>query len=213
MPTPSETTLSRIKSCGIIAIIRGDYSVDELLVMCRALFTGGVPVFEITLNSTHVEAAIPVIRKALPDATVGAGTVRTEEQVDLANKIGAQFLVSPNFDAASVSLSRSLDLLHLPGVLTPTEAETAFRAGCPAVKVFPADELGPDYIRALRAPLDDIGFVPTGGVDLFNLATYRQAGALAVGAGSKLVAGRQQSPSQLQTLAQQWRKTWDNALG
>jgi len=180
--------------------------------MGRALYAGGITVVEITLNSPNVEAGIPALAESIPELTVGAGTVRTADQVEFAHGLGAQFLVSPNFDAISVAKSQELGLLHFPGILTPTEAEIAFRAGCPAVKVFPADGLSPSYIKAMCAPLDDIDFVPTGGVDLSNLAAYRRAGALAVGAGSTLIVGRGQSMEGLQAAAQEWRSTWDGAL-
>ncbi|ADE53137.1 bifunctional 4-hydroxy-2-oxoglutarate aldolase/2-dehydro-3-deoxy-phosphogluconate aldolase [Coraliomargarita akajimensis] len=212
MITSADTVFEQVKACGIIAIVRGDYAVDEFVAIGRALHAGGISVIEITLNSAHVREGIPALIDSNPDLLVGAGTVRTVAQVELAQQLGAQFLVSPNFDSESVARSQALGLLHFPGVLTPTEAEMAFRAGCPAVKVFPADLLSPNYIRALRAPLDDIGFVPTGGVDLHNLADYRRAGALAVGAGSTLVAGRGQSISELESLAREWRQTWDEAV-
>lgn len=211
MTAASREILECVKTCGVIAIIRGDYTADEFVAIGNALNAGGINTVEITLNSANVEAGIPAMMKRVPGLTVGAGTVRTVDQVAYAHQLGAQFLVSPNFDAPSVALSQKLGLLHFPGVFTPTEAEVAFRAGCSAVKIFPADELGPRYIKAMRAPLDDIGFVPTGGVDLHNLAAYRKAGAIAVGAGGTLIAGRQQSMEELQAVARAWRKTWDAA--
>ena len=211
MSVSSQIVLEKVKACGVIAIIRGDYTADEFVAIGRALSAGGINVVEITMNSKQVEAGIPALIAAQLDLCVGAGTVRTKEQVEQAHRLGAQFLVSPNLDIASVQHSQALDLLHFPGVFTPSEAETAYRAGCPAVKVFPADLLSPQYIRALRGPLDDISFVPTGGVDLHNLAGYRKAGAIAVGAGDTLIAGRGQSMDELEAVARQWRKTWDNA--
>ncbi|MEM6884552.1 MAG: bifunctional 4-hydroxy-2-oxoglutarate aldolase/2-dehydro-3-deoxy-phosphogluconate aldolase [Verrucomicrobiota bacterium] len=204
--------LEDVRACGVIAILRGDYSADEFVAIGQALHAGGISVLEITLNSSHVEAGIPALLESNPELTVGAGTVRTAAQVEQAHQLGAQFLVSPNFDATAIQRSQELGLLHFPGVFTPSEAEVAFRAGCSAVKIFPANDLGPGYLRAIRAPLNDIDFVPTGGVDLHNLADYRRAGALAVGAGSTLIAGRHQSMEELQQIAQTWRETWDGAL-
>ena len=109
--------------------------------------------------------------------------------MDGALDAGAAFLVSPNLDLRSVARSRERGALHLPGVFTATEAQSALHAGCPVVKLFPADALGPAYLKALRAPLNDIGFVPTGGVDADNITAYVRAGAVAVGVGSALVRG------------------------
>ena len=194
----SEGTAERVREAGIIAILRGAFSGDELGDIAEALVSGGVWVLEVTLNTTQALGGIERLRGLLGDrALVGAGTVRTEREVDASLDAGAQFLVSPNFDPASVARSRARKALHLPGVFTGSEAQAAFGAGCNLVKLFPADALGPAYLKALRAPLDDIGFVPTGGVDVTNLGDYVRAGAVAVGVGSALVRGPGQAPTEL----------------
>jgi 2-dehydro-3-deoxyphosphogluconate aldolase/(4S)-4-hydroxy-2-oxoglutarate aldolase len=142
---------------------------------------------------------------------IGAGTVRYGTQVQPALDAGAQFLVSPNFDPDTVARARMAGLLHLPGIFTPSEAQTAFTAGCTVLKLFPADTVGPAYLKALRAPLDDIEFVPTGGINLENIAAYRRAGAVAVGLGSQLVAGRQQASDELTARAKALRAAWEAA--
>jgi 2-dehydro-3-deoxyphosphogluconate aldolase/(4S)-4-hydroxy-2-oxoglutarate aldolase len=177
-----------LRSGGIIAIVRGNFGLERLRAIGESLADGGVRALEVTLNSRSALEAIGMLHEALgPELLVGAGTVRTPDDVDAAIGAGARFLVSPNFDPASVARSRAADILHLPGVFTATEAQAAFVAGCPLVKLFPADALGPPYLRALRAPLDDIGFVPTGGIEAGNLAEYVRAGAVAFGVGSALV--------------------------
>lgn len=179
-----------IRAYGVIAILRGDFSVERLATISAALNDGGVNVVEITLNSRDALKGIEKLRsEAAGDILIGAGTVLTAESVDDAVTAGAQFIVSPNLDARSLERSRRHDILHLPGVFTATEAQSAFEAGCRTVKLFPCDALGPKYLRALRAPLNDIGFVPTGGIDKANLAGYIRAGAVAVGVGSSLVPG------------------------
>ena len=95
-------------------------------------------------------------------------------------------MVSPNFDHETVSFTLGKGLLHLPGVFTATEAQTAFAAGCRMLKLFPMETGGPAYLKALRAPLNDIEFVPTGGVSLENIAEYARAGAVATGLGIEL---------------------------
>jgi len=116
--------------------------------------------------------------------------------------------VAPNFDAATVQLAQARGMLHLPGVFTATEAETAFRAGCRMVKLFPSDVVGPKYLAALRAPLPDIEFVPTGGIDRHNIIEYRRLGAVAAGVGSALVTGPQQTMADLAERAQALRQGW-----
>jgi len=196
--TQTARLAEQIRAAGIIAIIRGDFPLDRLPVMAEALLRGGVSVVEVTLNSQNALPGIRFLRQQVGDRIlVGAGTVRTAAEVEQALAAGAQFLVSPNFDPASVARSRQADVLHLPGVFTPTEAQLAFAAGCRLVKLFPADALGPAYLKALRAPLDDIEFVPTGGIDAHNIPDYVRAGAVAFGVGSSLVTGPRQPPDEL----------------
>jgi 2-dehydro-3-deoxyphosphogluconate aldolase/(4S)-4-hydroxy-2-oxoglutarate aldolase len=169
---------------------------------------------EVTLNSQDALRGVQGLRRRFGDAlVVGAGTVRTVTDVAQAVEAGAQFLVSPNFDAASVARSGQARVLHLPGVFTPTEVQMAFAAGCTMVKLFPASALGPSYLRALRAPLDDVDFVPVGGVGVTDVADYVQAGAAALGIGSALVARGEQELDALTRRAAQFVAAWRQAQG
>lgn len=184
------TVEASIRSGGIIAIVRGNFPSDLLRGIGESLSAGGVRAIEVTLNSQAALEGIAMLREVLrDDILVGAGTVRTADDVSAALAAGAGFLVSPNLDPESVARSREAGVVHLPGVFTATEAQAASAAGCRLVKLFPADALGPAYLRALRAPLDDVGFVPTGGIGVENVAEYVQAGAVAFGVGSALVRG------------------------
>jgi 2-dehydro-3-deoxyphosphogluconate aldolase / (4S)-4-hydroxy-2-oxoglutarate aldolase len=210
--TPIDDTRARIRQGGIVAILRGDFAVDDMLRLGEALLAGGVDILEVTLNSKQALAALPELRQRLgSNMLVGAGTVRWATQVQAAAEAGAQFLVSPNFDPDTVLRARGAGLLHLPGVFTATEAQTAYAAGCSMLKLFPADTVGPAYLKALRAPLDDVEFVPTGGVSLDNIAAYARAGAAAVGLGSQLVAGRGQASAELTRRAAALRAAWQEA--
>ena len=207
-----ESASEKIKQTGIIAILRGDFSAEDTIRLGEALIAGTVRVMEVTLNSPSALTALPQLRKHFGDEMmVGAGTVRDVDQARAAREAGAQFLVSPNFDAETVTFARTNDLLHLPGVFTATEAQTAFSAGSRMLKLFPMEGLtnGPAYLKALRAPLNDIDFVPTGGVSLENIADYARAGAVAVGLGSKLVLSREQSSKDLTARAQALRQAWE----
>jgi 2-dehydro-3-deoxyphosphogluconate aldolase / (4S)-4-hydroxy-2-oxoglutarate aldolase len=199
---------------GLVAIVRGNFPTQKLLEVGDALLAAPVLVMEVTLNTTGALEAIELLRNRYGDnMVVGAGTVRTAAQLREAIAAGAQFSVSPNLDLATVELATSLDLLHLPGVFTPTEAQNAYAAGCKYVKLFPSDVMGPRYLKAIRAPLDDIGFIPTGGITPENVGDYIRAGAVAVGLGSALVTGPDQTMDDLITRARAIRSAWKEAKG
>lgn len=191
-----EQCAEHIRSSGIIAIVRGSFKLHHLLQIAESLLAGGIDIIEVTLNTSDALEGIRALRRNMDDhILVGAGTARTVNDINRAYDAGAQFTVSPNLDLASVRCSQDRGLLHLPGVFTASEAQAAFTLGCRMVKLFPAHLLGPAYLKALRAPLDDIEFVPTGGIDSDNLAGYVQAGAVAVGVGSALVTSPDQDPA------------------
>lgn len=191
--TQREEARWEIREAGLIAIIRGSYGLDALRSMVDALREGGVRVVEITLNSDDALEGIAALRRYTDDhSLIGAGTVRTAQDVNRAIEADAQFLVSPNFDPASAARACEADVLHLPGVFTASEAQSAFAAGCQMQKLFPAGQLGPSYLKALRAPLNDVNFVPTGGINPDRIGPFVEAGAVAFGVGSALIAGADQ---------------------
>ena len=191
-------TRDYVRAAGVIAIIRGDFPLESLAGIVDALAQGGVQLIELTLNSRSALEGIALLRRESPqDVLIGAGTVRTATEVEQVIAAGAQFLVSPNWEPNSAARAQALNVLHLPGVFTATEAQAAYAAGCNMVKLFPADVGGPAYLKALRAPLHDIDFVPTGGIDEHNIAAYINAGALAVGLGSALVRSPDQPLDEL----------------
>lgn len=177
----------RLKTDGLVAIVRGNFTLAEQRTIAEALAAGGVRVLEVTLNTTDALGSIARLNRDFDDLLVGAGTVRTADDARAALEAGAQFLIAPCLDLETVKLAHDHDTLILPGIFTATEAQTAFRAGCTMLKLFPADALGPAYLKALRAPLDDIDFVPTGGVNPETIADFYKAGAAAFGIGSYLV--------------------------
>ena len=204
----------QIKEGGIIAILRGDFSVEHTLRMADALLEGHVSIMEITLNSPVALQALPKLRDHFASKMlIGAGTVRNKDQARQASDAGAQFLVSPNLDLETVSFTQSTGILHIPGVFTATEIQGAFAAGCRMLKLFPMDGLakGVTYLKSIRAPFEDIDFIPTGGISLENIADYAHAGAVAVGLGSRLVGKKDQLLSELTARAQALRNAWDQA--
>jgi 2-dehydro-3-deoxyphosphogluconate aldolase/(4S)-4-hydroxy-2-oxoglutarate aldolase len=197
---------------GLVAIVRGNFPTQKVLQIGDALLAAPVLVMEVTLNTTGALESISLLRDRFGDKMlIGAGTVRTAQQFRDAVAAGAQFTVSPNLDLPTVEAALAADILHLPGVFTPTEAQQAFVAGCKIVKLFPSEVVGPKYLKAIRAPLDDIKFIPTGGITPENVGDYIRAGASAVGLGSALITGPDQSMDDLISRARAIRNAWKEA--
>ncbi|CAL9325401.1 bifunctional 4-hydroxy-2-oxoglutarate aldolase/2-dehydro-3-deoxy-phosphogluconate aldolase [Streptomyces sp. SudanB182_2057] len=191
-PSPAdEALLHALARQGLIAILRARRPAP-LVPVVLTLLEAGVRCVEITLPTPGALEALRELtgRRAgeLPPGTLlGAGTVTDPGQVPRAAAAGARFTVGPVYEPAVVDASRAAGLGSLPGCLTPTEAYAAWRRGASAVKLFPAEALGPRAVRALTAPLPDIPLVPTGGIGLDALPRYLAAGALACGVGSPLL--------------------------
>lgn len=214
MGANSERATAAIVEQGLIAIVRGNFPAKKLVEIGDALLASPVLVMEVTLNSSGALDGIRLLRERFGEQMwIGAGTVRTVAQFDQAVAAGAQFTVAPNFDAATAARATALDVLHLPGVFTASEAQTAYAAGCKMVKLFPSEIVGPQYLKALTAPLDDILFVPVGGITPDNVGEYIRAGAAAVGLGSALVTGPNQAMDDLITRARKIRAAWKAAKG
>ena len=182
-----QRTIQHIETGKIIAILRGDFAGREEEIVA-AMVAGGLTAVEVTLNSRDAFAAIHRLAKRFgSEIAVGAGTVLTPNEVPRAADAGAQFIVSPNRDFAVIEATKKLELISLPGCFTPSEIVEAVNAGADAAKLFPANSLGPAFVKALRGPLPNIRTVPTGGVTADLAREYFAAGAWAIGAGSELL--------------------------
>jgi 2-dehydro-3-deoxyphosphogluconate aldolase/(4S)-4-hydroxy-2-oxoglutarate aldolase len=126
---------------------------------------------------------------------VGAGTVMTPAEAELAIDAGAKFILSPSLDVETIQVTKELGAVSVPGAFTATEILMAWRNGADIVKVFPAS-VGPSYLRDLRGPLPQIRLMPTGGVNLNNIREFRAAGAVAFGIGSALVPAAQETTAE-----------------
>jgi 2-dehydro-3-deoxyphosphogluconate aldolase/(4S)-4-hydroxy-2-oxoglutarate aldolase len=186
--TSLSNIISRLQSPGIIAIVRAR-QLNQVSPMFRALLQGGITAVEITMTTPH---ALEVIRQACDEfgesCLVGVGTVLDPATCNAAINAGAEFVVTPICRTELVSVAHAADRAIMLGAYTPTEAQQAHEAGADFIKIFPADNLGPTYIKALRAPLPHLRIVPTGGVDLHNVREFFKVGCVAVGAGSSLVS-------------------------
>lgn len=190
----SKEVLNKILEGKIVAIVRGIPS-DEVVGLAEALERGGISCIEVTFDQSSAEKAqdtlkaISNIHKALGDRVcVGAGTVMTVEQVEAAAAAGAEYMISPNINAAVITRTKKLDKVSIPGAMTPTEVAYAYELGADIVKMFPAGVLGAAYIKAVKAPLKHIPVTAVGGVNPGNCAEFIRAGAVGVGVGGNLVS-------------------------
>ena len=176
-----------IESIGIVPVIRAS-SPEEARFAADAVCRGGIPIVEITMTVPGALDVISGLARTAPQILVGAGTVVNAESARRCAGAGAQFLVTPGFDAPTVAAAQELNLLIMAGALTPTEVMTAWKSGADFVKVFPCGNMGgPNYIKALKGPFPEVPLVPTGGVNLETAADYIRAGAAALGVGGELV--------------------------
>lgn len=183
----NEEIVNIINHTKIIAIIRG-IPKESLLPAVEALVSGGIRAVEITLNrSDAVDGIREIAAKLGEHITVGAGTVLTTEQVEAVADAGGRYIISPNTNVEVIRRTKELELISIPGALTPTEIVTAWTAGADYVKLFPAGNLGVGYLKALLSPLPDIPFLVVGGVGLDNIKDFLNAGACGAGIGGKLV--------------------------
>jgi 2-dehydro-3-deoxyphosphogluconate aldolase/(4S)-4-hydroxy-2-oxoglutarate aldolase len=182
-----EDQLRRVLDCGIVAVVRSPDS-QQLVEVARALADGGVAVVEITMSVPDALDVLRRVRAALGDRLLlGAGTILDPETARAALLAGAEYIVAPTLNLEVVRLCQRYDKLVMPGAFTPTEILTAWEAGADIVKVFPADVVGPAFLKALRGPLPQIRLMPTGGVDLSTAADFLKAGACCLGVGGQLV--------------------------
>lgn len=209
-----EDILHSILDCGLIAIVRLS-SAAHLERVAECLVEGGISVVEFTMNTPGALEALSRVRKSVGDDFVlGAGTVLDVQTARAAMRAGAEFIVSPNINPEVVSATSREERVSVPGAFTPTEVWAAMEAGADLVKLFPANFLGPDYLRTLRAPLSDVRLVPTGGVDTVNMKAYLDAGASALGVGSSLVNDARVSAGEFTAIsesARRYREAYDRA--
>ncbi len=179
--------LQHLTQPGIISVVRTDQPA-QLPAICEALLGGGVIAIEITFTVPNALEAIRECSRHFGDhALIGAGTVLDAATCRAAIEAGAQFIVSPITRHELVAAAHAADKPVMLGAYTPTEAQSAHEAGADFIKIFPADKLGPSYIKALRTPLPHLQIVPTGGVDLNTAADFLKAGCAALGVGGSLL--------------------------
>ena len=182
------TTLDRILKNKIVAIIRGAGPADVLRI-AEALQRGGVDILEVTLNSPNALQVIHELANKMENMLIGAGTVLSAADAEASIAAGASFIISPNVNVETITVTKRSGIVSIPGAYTATEVVNAWSYGGDIVKIFPATNA--EYIKILRGPLSHIRMMPTGGITPENISGFKKAGAVAFGIGTSLVDGRQ----------------------
>jgi len=173
----------------IIAVVRADAGGDSLVEVVEAVAQGGVHCIEVTMTTPGALKCIEAASEKLAGADVllGVGSVLDAETCRMAILAGAEYVVTPTLSIPVIQMARRYSKPVIAGAFTPTEILTAWEQGADLVKVFPCSIGGPGYIKAVKAPLPQVLLVPTGGVDLANVAAFLKAGASALAVGGNLV--------------------------
>lgn len=201
--------LSALFDTGVVPVVRAD-SPDNAVRISEALLEGGMSSIEITFTVPGATGVIKALRKEHPNLLVGAGTILDEATARAAVDAGAHYLVSVGIVPGMIETAHRYGLPAFPGVYTPTEAVHALELGADVLKLFPASSGGPAHLAALRAPLPQAYWCPTGGISLDNVADWVRAGANLVGIGSPLLQDAVQTGdmNSLTVRARQWVEVW-----
>ena len=187
-----DKVMRAVESEGLIVILRG-IEDEKLIPLAEAMYEGGVRLIEVTYSAdgrVSDERTRDNIRRLAEHfgerMYIGAGTVLTERQVELTYEAGGTFIISPDVCPEVIRKTRELGLVSMPGALTPTEIQTAHKAGADFVKLFPVANMGPGYVKAVRAPLSHIKLLAVGGVSAENARDFMDMGFYGIGVGSNL---------------------------
>ena len=184
--------LNKISECGIVLIIRSD-SEQEALAVAEAAIEGGIKVLEITMSVPNALNVISTLAKKYGDCglLIGAGTVLDGETARAAMMAGAELLVSPQLNPEMVKIANRYQAITISGASTPKEVLESLEAGADIVKLFPAEVVGPQYVKAIQSPIPQAPIAPTGGVTPQNVHEWLQVGCVAVGVGSYITKAAQ----------------------
>jgi 2-dehydro-3-deoxyphosphogluconate aldolase/(4S)-4-hydroxy-2-oxoglutarate aldolase len=206
MPSKHDV-LTILRNTGVVAVIRTTKPKD-LIAVSRAIRKGGARFIEITMT---VPGAIKIIEESVKelrneDVYIGAGTVLDAETARAAIIAGSSFIVGPVFDRGVVELCNRYGIVVMPAGFTPLEILTAWQAGADIVKVFPANQGGPQFFKDIKGPLPQIELLPTGGVNFTTAPEFIKAGACAVGVGEAMVGKQLIAAGDFDTIASNTKK-------
>lgn len=176
-------TLAAIKSSKVVAVIRGN-SAEEAIALSNAAIEGGIHLIELTYTTPNTQQVLETFRNS--DAVVGAGTVLDAETARHAILNGAKFVVGPQFSKEVAKVCNRYAIPYFPGCMTIQEMVSALEYGCDVIKLFPANNFKPSFIKSVKGPLPHVQIMPTGGINTDNIGEWLDAGAIAVGIGSDL---------------------------
>lgn len=182
--------LKRVTNSGVIAVVRAD-TKEEAMKISEACIKGGISGIEVTFTVEDADEVIKELTSLYKNneaVVIGAGTVLDVTTARIAILAGAQFVVSPGFDEETAKLCNLYQIPYMPGCMTITEMKRALEAGADIIKLFPGNAFGPDFVKAVKAPLPQINIMPTGGVNLENADKWIKNGCVAVGVGGNLIA-------------------------
>jgi 2-dehydro-3-deoxyphosphogluconate aldolase/(4S)-4-hydroxy-2-oxoglutarate aldolase len=187
---PKLNVLQKIMDAGVVAVVRAESS-EQAVKIADACLKGGVAAIEITFTVPGAAAVIKDLAAAYKNGEIiiGAGTVLDPETARIAILAGAQYIVSPSFNAETVKLCNRYQVPIMSGCMTIKEVVEAMEAGTDIIKLFPGEALGASFVKALKGPLPQAPVMPTGGVSLDNVQDWIKAGCVAVGVGGNLTAG------------------------
>lgn len=177
--------VNSIENEKLVVVIRLQHQ-NEVAGVIKNLVEAGIKVLEVTSNTPGFSEEISKARQQYPNILIGAGTVINTEIAEKAVAGGAQFLVTPNTNIAVIKIAHKNNIPVLMGALTPTEVCNAHEAGADFVKLFPADIMGVDYFKSIKAPLNHIKLLAVGGINLENVKAWMEAGAAGIGIGGAL---------------------------
>jgi len=188
-----EQVINSVKNEKLIVIVRG-VEKEKLIPLAEAMYDGGIRLLEITFSAngkvSDEETAenIKMLSEHFEGRMfIGAGTVLSEKQVELTKNAGGKFIISPDTNGNVIKKTRELDMVSMPGALTPSEVQAAHSYGADFVKLFPVCSLGSEYVKAIKAPLSHIDMLAVGGVHDGNMAEYLKAGVSGFGIGSNII--------------------------
>ena len=197
----------------VIAISRG-LTLEQTVKAAKALYEGGIRCMEVTFDASgktpdeETGKMIAAIKTELGGKMlVGAGTVMSLRQVEIASENGGMFIISPDTNEAVIKRTAELGMVSIPGAMTPTEIVTAHNFGADFVKIFPAGNLGAAYIKAIRSPLNNIPLMAVGGISDSNVAEFLAAGCAGAGIGGNLVSKKLVEAGDYAALTETAKKT------
>ncbi|WP_010136715.1 bifunctional 4-hydroxy-2-oxoglutarate aldolase/2-dehydro-3-deoxy-phosphogluconate aldolase [Ochrovirga pacifica] len=194
----------------VVGIMRG-LTIDQIKEIIPTYIEAGFYTVEITMNSPKVEESISKLSTEYPELNVGAGTVCNMDDLQKALNAGAQFIVTPIIDEDVIKHCVTHSIPVFPGAYSPTEIYKAWSLGANAVKIFPATQLGTQYLKDVSGPLNTIKLLPTGGVSKNNIADFFKVGAVGVGMGSSLFDKKLIATGNMQALKQHFISIKNNA--